>query len=886
MKNRLCFCHERPRLKISFLMTGVLIFAMLSSLSGQVIDLPVPVPVGVRADQGEARLHGLVGQIGVPLAGTYQITAKVWLNSGDLQRNESFFLNLVNSTGATVTPLNPNAGVEKVVPDVPGPAVYLWQNCGDFFLTPGSYDVWMHHYANISGQYPEFLFEPITGPESVRIVDSLRVVFIPLSFPNRPPLAIDDIANTVVNQPVKGDLLTNDSDPDGDLLVVETTPVVPPAHGGLVLNPDGTFTYTPDPGYTGPDHFVYQVCDDQSPALCDEATVWIEVIENTPDNERPVANNDVSETLANIPVQSDLLVNDFDPDGDPLVVTTTPVVPPAHGSVVINSDGTFTYTPAAGFTGPDSFLYQVCDNVVPPLCDEAMVYITVHPDTNGSKNDAPLAADDVFNTLKNTSLSGSMAANDQEPNGDDLIYDAAPVTPPLHGTVVIGANGDFTYTPAADYTGPDYFVYRVCDDQSPALCDEATVYITILPPPPPPNQAPVAQDDSVKTQAGSAVSGNVLTNDSDPDGDPLVVTPTPVVPPAHGELILNPDGIFTYTPTPGWAGIDSFVYQVCDTRVPPLCDQATVVITVEELPPPPNQAPMAQDDSVKTQAGSAVSGNVLTNDSDPDGDPLVVTPTPVVPPAHGELILNPDGIFTYTPTPGWAGIDSFVYQVCDTRVPPLCDQATVVITVEAPPAPVPYIEAVPTLVTVGNPVRVQVMVDNPVALWDLWVYLADGEIDSSYGDAFVQKTVLVPDKWYQIDPDYKPSRLTTTAKQEIIKFEIRILDEYGNSAKAETGVMVHEANDLSLDRNTYEPDIQEPLQIKFRLSSSRSARLDLYDIAGRHISMLTEEVFPSGWTTYYWNGLTNEGVKVGSGVYIVTLLSDDYKDWKKFMIVR
>ena len=50
--------------------------------------------------------------------------------------------------------------------------------------------------------------------------------------------------------------------------------------------------------------------------------------------------------------------------------------------------------------------------------------------------------------------------------------------------------------------------------------------------------------------------------------------------------------------------------------------------------------------------------------------------------------------------------------------------------------------------------------------------------------------------------------------------------------------------------------------------------------------MLTEEVFPSGWTTYYWNGLTNEGVKVGSGVYIVTLLSDDYKDWKKFMIVR
>ena len=766
-------------------MTGVLIFAMLSSLFGQIIDLPVPVPVGVRADQGEVKLHGLVGPIMVPLAGTYQIKAKVWLNSGDLQRNESFFLNLVNGAGATVTPLNPNAGVEKVVPDVAGPAIYLWQNCGEFFLTPGSYSVWMHHYANISSQFPEFLAGPITGPESVRIVDSLRVVFIPLSFPNRPPLAIDDIANTVVNQPVSGDLLTNDADPDGDALVVDTTPVVPPAHGELVLGPDGTFTYTPAPGYTGPDWFVYQVCDDQSPALCDEATVWIQVIENTPDNEKPVANNDISETLAGIPVQSDLLINDFDPDGDNLVVNTAPVTPPAHGSVLINSDGTFTYTPAAGFTGPDSFFYQVCDDRVPPLCDEAMVYITVHPDTNGSQNDAPLASDDAFNTVRDTAISGTVAANDHEPNGDGLVYDTTPVTPPLHGAVVISANGDFTYTPAAGYTGPDYFVYRVCDDQSPALCDEATVYITILPPLPPPNQAPVAADDSVKTPAGTAVSGNVLTNDSDPDGDPLVVTTTPVVPPAHGELVLNPDGTFTYTPAPGYAGVDSFVYQVCDTEVPPLCDEATVYITIE-----------------------------------------------------------------------------------------------------SPPVPMPYIEAVPTLVTVGNPVQVQVSVDNPVAAWDLWVYLADGQIDSSYGDAFVQKTVLVPDKWYQIDPDYKPLHLTTTGKQEIIKFEIRILDEYGNSAKAETGVMIHEANDLSLDRNTYEPDVQDPLQIKFRLNSSRTARLDLYDIAGRHISMLTEEVFPSGWTTYYWNGLTNDGVKVGSGVYIVTLLSDDYKDWKKFMIVR
>jgi len=292
------------------------------------------------------------------------------------------------------------------------------------------------------------------------------------------------------------------------------------------------------------------------------------------------------------------------------------------------------------------------------------------------------------------------------------------------------------------------------------------------------------------------------------------------------------------------------------------------------------------DDSVKTPSGKPAEGNVLTNDSDPDGDPLAVTPTPLVAPEHGTLVLNPDGTFTYTPTSGYAGADSFVYQVCDTRVPPLCDQGTVHIIITAPPVPIPYIEALPAIVTVGEPIQVRVSVNHPVTTWDLWVYLANNEIDSTYGDAYVHKTMLAPGEWFRIEPDYLPVKLVTAAKQEMLKFEIHILDEYGNRARAETEVLVHEANDLSLDRNTYEPDRQEPLQIRFRLSSSRNATLDLYDIAGHHISELTDAVYPAGWTTYYWNGLTKQGIRVGSGVYIVTLRSEEYKDWKKFMIVR
>jgi len=576
--------------------------------------------------------------------------------------------------------------------------------------------------------------------------------------------------------------------------------------------------------------------------------------------------------------------NDSDPDGDPLTVTPTPVVAPEHGTLILNPDGTFTYTPTPGYAGVDSFVYQVCDNKVPPLCDQGTVHIQVEP--LPPPNHPPVAVDDTVKIQSGKSAEGNVRTNDSDPDGDPLVVTPTPVVAPAHGTLILNPDGTFTYTPAPGYAGVDSFVYQVCDNKEPPLCDQGTVHIQVEPLPPPPNHAPVAMDDTVKTRSGNPAQGNVKTNDSDPDGDPLTVSPTAVVGPEHGTLILNPDGTFTYTPTPGYAGVDSFVYQICDNKEPPLCDQGTVHIQVEPLPPPPNHAPIAMDDSVKTQSGKPAEGNVKTNDSDPDGDALTVSPTAVEGPKHGTLILNPDGTFTYTPAPGYAGADSFVYQVCDNKEPPLCDQGTVHITIIAPPVPIPYIVAAPTLVTVGYPVEVRVSVSQPVTAWDLWVYLADNEIDSTYGDAFVRETVLTPGAWFRIDPDYLPLKLTSTAKQEMLKFEIRILDQYGNRARAETNVMVHEANDLSLDRNTYEPDLQDPLQIRFRLSSSRTATLDLYDIAGRHISVLTDAVYPAGWTTYYWNGLTREGVRVGSGVYIVTLRSDEYKDWKKFMIVR
>lgn len=309
------------------------------------------------------------------------------------------------------------------------------------------------------------------------ILCDTAIVYINVTPVNDPPVATADINNTLMNTPVSGQVLTNDKDPEGTVLVVNPTPVSNPTHGSVVLNPTGTYTYTPNPNFVGTDIFTYQVCDSGSPAECDTASVTIEVLPPaTFDNEKPIANNDATQTPVNTPVVIVVKANDFDPDGDPLS-NPTAVTSPVNGSVVYNPDGTVTYTSNPSFVGIDSFKYAVCDNQLPPKCDTATVIVEVLPNL-GLPNDPPIAMDDAKTTLKNTPVSGSVATNDHDPENDALTY--TKLTNPQNGTVVFNNNGTFTYTPALDFVGTDHFVYNVCDATG---CDTATAYITIQQPP-------------------------------------------------------------------------------------------------------------------------------------------------------------------------------------------------------------------------------------------------------------------------------------------------------------------------------------------------------------------------------------------------------------------
>src|SRR5690606_30415642 len=140
---------------------------------------------------------------------------------------------------------------------------------------------------------------------------------------NDPPVAVDDAVATWINLPVNGNVLTNDSDPNGDSISLNIIPVSGPANGSVTVNPDGSFTYVPTHNYIGPDQFVYNICDDGVPSKCDTATVYI--IVKTPGNEPPVARDDINNTLKDTPVSGDVLTNDSDPDGDNLTVNSSPL---------------------------------------------------------------------------------------------------------------------------------------------------------------------------------------------------------------------------------------------------------------------------------------------------------------------------------------------------------------------------------------------------------------------------------------------------------------------------------------------------------------------------------------------------------------------------------
>ncbi|MFM2595275.1 cadherin domain-containing protein [Vibrio harveyi] len=457
---------------------------------------------------------------------------------------------------------------------------------------------------------------------------------------NDAPVAVNDTVATDEDTAVTIDVLANDSDPENDTLTITAASV--PTEQGTVAIVDGKLVFTPAENFNGDATISYTISDGQ---LTDDATVAVTV---NPVNDAPVAVNDTVSTDEDTAVTIDVLANDSDPENDTLTITAASV--PAEQGTVTIVDGKLEFTPAENFNGDATISYTISDG---QLTEDATVAVTVNP-----VNDAPVAVDDTVTTDEDTAVTIDVLANDRDPENDQLTITNASV-PAEQGTVTI-VGGKLVFTPAENFNGDATISYTISDGQ---LTDDATVAVTVNPV----NDAPVAVNDTVATDEDTAVTIDVLANDSDPENDTLTITAASVS--AEQGTVTIVDGKLVFTPAENFNGDATISYTVSDGQ---LTDDATVAVTVN----PVNDAPVAVNDTVGTDEDTAVTIDVLANDSDPENDQLTITNASV--PAEQGTVAIVDGKLVFTPAENFNGDATISYTISDGQ---LTDDATVAVTV-------------------------------------------------------------------------------------------------------------------------------------------------------------------------------------------------------------
>ncbi|EPF0641245.1 tandem-95 repeat protein, partial [Vibrio parahaemolyticus] len=451
-----------------------------------------------------------------------------------------------------------------------------------------------------------------------------------------------DSADVVEDTPTIINVLGNDTFESTDK-VVSLDADNGPKNGTVIVNNDGTVTYTPDDNYVGEDTFTYIVT---SGGMSESTTVEVNV---TPVNDAPVAKDDIATTQEDTAVTIDVLPNDTDVDGDKLSIQSA-TVPEAQGKVEI-VDGKLVFTPAENFNGDAEITYTVTDG---SLTDQATVKVTVN-----AVNDTP----EVESNIADQTL-----AEDFTPYSIDLNNAFSDVDGELTFSVsgnsniqVAIVNGIATFTPTADWSGSEALTFTATDPSGESVSQ--TVNFTVA------SVADIVADKATVVEDTPTII-KVLGNDTFEGTDKVVSLDTNNGP-ANGTVSVNPDGSVTYTPNDNYHGTDSFTYIVTSGGV---SESAIVEVNVT----PANDAPVAKDDIATTQEDTAVTIDVLPNDTDVDGDKLSIESVSV--PKEQGTVEVVDGKLVFTPAENFNGDAEITYTVTDGA---LTDQATVKVTVNA-----------------------------------------------------------------------------------------------------------------------------------------------------------------------------------------------------------
>ena len=447
-------------------------------------------------------------------------------------------------------------------------------------------------------------------------------------------------------------LNVNDGDVDGDSISVVAGTFSTTAGGSITINADGSYSYQPPQNYSGDDSFEYTISDGE---LTSTATLTILV---QPQDDQSVLQNDSGTSVEDSAVTGNVLSNDSDVDNT-LQVTSYSVngqtiaagtsINIEGGSLVINSDGSYSFNPAANWNGS---LPTITYTTNTDTSAELNINVTPVDDPSVVQNDQQTVLEDQVAT-------GNVLGNDSDADNslevvsfstDGQTADAGNILGFFAGHIQINSDGSYTFTPFSHWNGVAPVITYTTNTGETA---ELTLTVT------PVNDAPIGQDEFILVEEDSnyTSSVNLNVNDGDVDGDSISVVAGTFSTTAGGSITINADGSYSYQPPQNYSGDDSFEYTISDGE---LTSTATLTILVQ----PQDDQSVLQNDSGTSVEDSAVTGNVLSNDSDVDNT-LQVTSYSVngqtiaagtsINIEGGSLVINSDGSYSFNPAANWNG---------------------------------------------------------------------------------------------------------------------------------------------------------------------------------------------------------------------------------------
>lgn len=430
------------------------------------------------------------------------------------------------------------------------------------------------------------------------------------------PTGVNDNVTTPINTAKTTTVTAN----DGAIAVSATVAAgsTAPVHGSIVVNNDGTITYTPVNNYAGIDSYTYILT--KNGATSDQITVTINI--------KPVGVIDNVVTAINTAINTTVTSNDG-PSGVNAIVTAG-TTSPSHGSILINSNGTITYTPANNYIGTDTYTYTLTKNGA--ISDQVMVNVTI--------DYKPIGVNDNTTTPINTATTTTVTSNDGQ-SGVSATVTAVP-TSTNGGEIVTNSDQTITYTPPTDYVGTDTYTYTL--SKNGTVSDPITVTI---------NVKPVGITDNVTTLINIPVTTTVTVNDGTSGTNATVNSGTL---PGHGNITVNNNGTITYTPANNYIGTDTYTYTLTKNGL--TSNPVTVNVNITAIQPP-----VANNDNAGTTQNTPVIINILSNDTKGSNNINSTSVTVVQQPQHGTVSIDASGNAVYTPANNYYGSDTFTYTV-------------------------------------------------------------------------------------------------------------------------------------------------------------------------------------------------------------------------------